>query len=120
MISDPVIAKHYHKVQRTLKSTHNKNKARDRVLEEGISEIEASKIVDYVFNDNVNANRKLGIYYLIGAGAVTLLLLIIWSFTDRLYYIALPIAAIAAIMGFFQMLLPSGYSVMIPTESESE
>jgi hypothetical protein len=63
MISDPVIAKHYHKAQRTLKSSRNKNKAMDRIIEEGISEIEAVRIVDYVYDDNIQANRKLGIYY---------------------------------------------------------
>jgi hypothetical protein len=120
MISDPVIAKHYHKAQRTLKSSRNKNKAMDRIIEEGISEIEAVRIVDYVYDDNIQANRKLGIYYFIAAGAGTIALLLVWAMTDRLYYIALPIAGIAAIMGFFQLAFPSGYSVMIPTESESD
>ena len=120
MISDPLIAKHYHAAQRSLKSSHNKSKARSRILEEGVSEMDADRIVDYVFKDNIQANRRLGVYYFIAAGAGVIALLAIWALTDRLYYIALPIAGIAAIMGFFQLVFPSGYSVMIPTESESD
>ncbi len=120
MISDPLISKHYHKVHRVLKQSKNKNKARDRILEEGVNEMDANRIVDYVYSDNIKSNRKLGVYYFLGAGLGVIALLLVWAATDRLYYILLPIAGIAVIMGFVQMLFPSGYSVMIPTESESE
>ncbi len=98
----------YHKEYRNAKSylrtLRNREKAVDKLSSSGVPLNEAYELVDYIITKNVASGIKNGVLYSMGAALIIAVFSGIFLITGRLYFIILPLAAIALFKGLRDLL----------------
>ena len=98
-------------VRDLLVQTKNKDQVTKVLINRGMDPDEARAWVCAIVKDNLWTNRKAALWTIIGSGAVVVILTAVWIFAGRLFYIWLPLSAIALLWGIVKFLTASAYEI---------
>lgn len=98
-------------VRGLLANQRNKEIVVNYYINQGMDPDEAREMVLAIYKSNLSTNRKSALGVLIGGGIGTLVFVVIWIAAGRLYYIWLPLCALALAGGLAKFLMASGYEV---------
>ena len=98
-------------VRELLLTTKDKEKVVRILINRGVDEAEARALVHAVRKANLATNRGSALLPMLGSGVVAVILLCVWVFAGRLFYIWLPLAAGSFIWFAVKFFMASGYEV---------
>jgi len=98
-------------VRELLAAQRNKDVVVNYYVNQGMDPAEAREMVYSIFKENRWENRKTALGILIGGGIGTTVFVGIFLSTGRLFYIWLPICAVAFLGGLAKFIMASGYEV---------
>lgn len=98
-------------VRDLLADTEDKDKVARVLMHRGMEESEAHALVQAVFKQNRSANRQKSFIAMLGSGAVVVALVLVWIFTERLFYIWLPLSAVALLWATVKFCTATGYRI---------
>ena len=89
----------------------NKDAVVNYYVNRGMDPDEAREMVYSIYKENLWENRKLALGTMIGGGLGTGIFVSIYLSTGRLFYIWLPLCALALLVGVAKFLMASGYEM---------
>ncbi|MSU58926.1 MAG: hypothetical protein EXS35_12300 [Pedosphaera sp.] len=98
-------------VRELLVTTQDRDKVVRVLKNRGMDEAEAAALVLAVYKQNRWENRKLSLFAAIGSGAIVAVLLVVWFTTGRLFYVWLPLAALACLWSTIKCCTATGYQL---------
>lgn len=98
-------------VRELLAKQRNKNTVVNFYVNRGMDPDEARDLVYSIYKENLSINRKSSLGWVIGGGLGTAVFVAIWLASGRLFYIWLPLCAIAFLIGLGRFIAASGYEV---------
>jgi len=96
-------------IRELLVTTQNKDHVVRVLKNRGMDESEARGLVQAVYKQNRWENRKTSLLAMLGSGMICAVLLVVWFTTDRLFYVWLPLSAIATLVAAVKFCTASGY-----------
>lgn len=100
-------------VRELLFKQRNKDAVVNYYVNRGMAPEEAHELVYSIYKENLWENRKTALGVMIGGGIGTAIFVGIFLGTGRLFYIWLPICAVAFLGGIAKFLMASGYEMEV-------
>jgi len=114
-----VSIKHRRTAVFALRTRENKNRAIDRLMEDGLSQVDANVLITEVMGQNRQENRSFGIKCLAVGITGLVLAVVMVVFAQRIYFWLFGASLLAAGLGLIATMWPSPYKVWT-TLSEAE
>ena len=117
MLTDDLYLKHHATGIRILRF-ENRQRAIDRLVEDGLSAVDAEDCVDRLMSEIKKENFKFGVQAAIVGGLVILAAIVVLILTDRLFYVILGAGAVALVIGVATILRPSPFRLRTQLSDE--
>jgi hypothetical protein len=98
-------------IRELLVTTQDKDQVVCVLKNRGLDESEAHALVRAVYKQNRTENRKTSLIAMLGSGAVVVFLLAVLVTTGRLFYVWLPLAALAFLWATVKFCTATGYQI---------
>jgi hypothetical protein len=100
-------------VRELLYKQRNKDAVVNYYVNRGMDPDEAREMVFSIYKENLWENRKMALGTMIGGGIGTTIFVGIYLSSGRLFYIWLPLCAIAFLVGVAKFIMASGYEMNV-------
>ena len=117
-MNESLYEKHYQVAYRSLKLRCDKNKAIERLMEDGVNKIDASEIIDRIMRENKDHNFGVGLKTLIVGMIILSIVYYLSQNFGRLYYVIMIISVAASAFGLLQVLWPTPYKAIISFDED--
>lgn len=98
-------------IRELLVTTQDKNQVVRVLKARGMEESEAHDLVQAVYKQNRWENRRASLLGMLGSGAIVVILLVVWFATNRLFYVWLPLSALAFLWATVKFCTANGYQL---------